>query len=92
MEIRRLRQALFPSRDIVSANILIVVVELYEAQIHGQISLEQTYYHQVNLRPHYHDFHRHGTCDCPFPTLALDLQKMQRPPYIDESDLQYYYP
>lgn len=46
MEIRRLRQALFPSRDIVSTNILTVVVELYQAQIHGQISLEQTYHHQ----------------------------------------------
>ena len=35
-------------RDMTSANVLTVVAELYEAQVHGQISLEQTYYYQVN--------------------------------------------
>lgn len=48
METRRLRQAPFPVRNIMGANVDIVVVELYEAQVHGQISLEQTYYYQFN--------------------------------------------
>ena len=39
---------IFFLRDITSANVLTVVAELYEAQVHGQISLEQTYYYQVN--------------------------------------------
>lgn len=47
METRRLRQAPFPVRSI-GANLDIVVVELYEAQVHGQISLEQTYLYQFN--------------------------------------------
>ena len=48
MEMHTLRQVPFSICGNISANVLVVVVELYEAQVHGQISLEQTYYYQVN--------------------------------------------